>query len=144
MLDNVLTSNQKQVERVLQMILAAGGQKIGFYGLSFKPGTDDLRESPLVELAERLLGKGKKILIFDEKVKYANLIGGNKSYVGEKLPHLASLLIDKYAELKNTDVLLLGHPLKQEKLHTDFSGKTIFDLTGGLRDVDRPKFQTII
>jgi GDP-mannose 6-dehydrogenase len=144
MLDNVLISNQKQIERVLQMILAAGGQKIGFYGLSFKPGTDDLRESPLVELAERLLGKGKEILIFDEKVKYANLIGGNKSYVGEKLPHLASLLVEEYAELKNADVLLLGHPLKQEQLDTDFTDITIFDLTGGLRDVDRIKFQTIV
>ena len=63
--------------------------EIGFHGIAFKPGTDDLRESPLVELAERLLGKGKKLVIFDEKVQIARLIGGNKSYVEQVFPHLA-------------------------------------------------------
>jgi len=131
MLENVIPSNQRQIERALDMILAAKVCKIGFYGISFKPGTDDLRESPLVELAERLLGKGKHLTIYDEKVQIARLMGGNKSYVEQVFPHLASFLTDHLEQLLDCELLLLNHPVSLEIIETwNRIGITIFDLTG--------------
>jgi GDP-mannose 6-dehydrogenase len=109
-LESILPSNTKLVERMLRFILQTGAATIGLYGLAFKPGTDDLRESPYVELAERLLGKGKRIVCFDERVCVARLVGRNKSYVEQKLPHLSELLADTIAPLATCDVVLACHP----------------------------------
>lgn len=131
MLENVIPSNQRQIERALDMILAAKVSKIGFYGISFKPGTDDLRESPLVELAERLLGKGKQLTIYDEKVQIARLIGGNKSYVEQVFPHLANFLTDQLEELLNCEMVLVGHPIDPSTIETwTETGIAVLDLTG--------------
>jgi GDP-mannose 6-dehydrogenase len=131
MLENVILSNQRQIERALDIILATKVSKIGFYGISFKPGTDDLRESPLVELAERLLGKGKQLTIYDEKVQIARLMGGNKSYIEQVFPHLASFLIDQLEGLLNSEIILLGHPISPSIIQNWLTaGISVFDLTG--------------
>ena len=79
MLSNLLASNEAQIRRAVEMITSYGKRKIGIFGLSFKSGTDDLRESPLVELAERLTGKGYELQIFDSNVAHSRLIGANRA-----------------------------------------------------------------
>jgi GDP-mannose 6-dehydrogenase len=92
LLEAVLPSNEQHLRRTLDAIVASGRRRVGLVGLSFKPGTDDLRESPLVELAERLLGKGFELKIYDPIVAYSNLVGANREYVEAHLPHLSRLL----------------------------------------------------
>ena len=131
MLANVLASNSVQIERVLQRILDYGHKRIGFYGLAFKPGTDDLRESPYVELAERLLGKGKQLAIFDEFVQVNRLVGQNKSYIDNALPHLAELMANELDALQHCELIVLNHPSTDERLQAWRSaGIQLLDLTG--------------
>lgn len=109
MLESLLASNQHQIERALTMIQSQPGKKVGLLGLSFKPGTDDLRESPLVELAERLLGKGYDVSIYDRNVSLARLGGANKDYLLNRLPHISGLLTaDLSAAVDGCDVLVIG------------------------------------
>lgn len=145
MLEHVMTSNQKQVERVLQLILSNNSRIIGFYGLTFKPGTDDLRESPLVELAERLLGKGFVLHIQDKFVQVNQLFGKNKAYIEHHLPHLAKLLVKSPDELNECDTILLGHPANDEEINKWLrSGIRVIDLTGGNRFPEAENYQTIV
>jgi GDP-mannose 6-dehydrogenase len=94
MLSNLLASNEAQIRRAVEMITSYGKRKIGIFGLSFKSGTDDLRESPLVELAERLTGKGYELQIFDSNVAHSRLIGANRAFLEERLPHISHVLTD--------------------------------------------------
>ncbi len=94
MLGSLLPSNERQVRRAFDMVQAAGGRRVGLVGLSFKGGTDDLRESPAVELAERLYGKGYDIRIFDHNVCFSRLTGANLAFIQSRFPHLSSLLTD--------------------------------------------------
>ena len=110
LLDAVAESNQTQIDRAFNMIAATGKKNVAMLGLSFKAGTDDLRESPLVEIAERLHGKGFKLKIFDENVRYSALTGANLSYVRAHLPHLADLLVESIDEAsEDADVLVVGN-----------------------------------
>lgn len=109
LLANILISNEVHLRRALDIVIADGRRKVGFFGLSFKSGTDDLRESPLVELAERLIGKGFDIKIHDANVVLSRLIGANRSYVDERLPHIGELLIeDTDAVLDHAEILVVG------------------------------------
>lgn len=145
MLENVIPSNVRQIDRALDLILASGARRIGFHGIAFKPGTDDLRESPLVELAERLLGKGKQVVVYDEKVQVARLVGGNKSYVEQKFPHLAQLLTDRSESLLECDLLLVGHAASDERIKTwTDAGKKVFDLTGKHSQSATPNLVSIV
>jgi GDP-mannose 6-dehydrogenase len=92
MLGGIMASNQAHLGLALHKILATGKRKIGFVGLSFKSGTDDLRESPLVTLAEQLIGKGMQLSIYDPEVHLAQLLGSNKRYIEMHLPHIGQLL----------------------------------------------------
>jgi GDP-mannose 6-dehydrogenase len=92
MLSNILASNQAHLQQALDKVLASGCRKIGFIGLSFKTGTDDLRESPLVMLAEQLIGKGLQLSIYDPEVHLAQLLGANRRYVEQHLPHIGQLV----------------------------------------------------
>ena len=91
-LSSVLASNERQIGRAVTMVEAAGHRRVGLFGLAFKDGTDDLRESPLLALAERLLGRGYELSIYDPHVLAARLQGSNREYVAARIPHLESLL----------------------------------------------------
>ena len=105
----MLLSNETHLRRAVDAVIATGARKIGLFGLSFKAGTDDLRESPLVELAERLLGKGFDLKIYDANVSMSRLIGANKEYIEKSLPHLGDLLTsDANAVLAHADVCVVG------------------------------------
>ena len=98
-LDGTLASNAAHKQRAVSMIVAAGKKRVGVLGLSFKDGTDDLRESPTVELVEQLIGKGYTVRIFDPHVSVTRLTGANKAYIDRELPHIASLLVEDVATL---------------------------------------------
>ncbi|WP_419999343.1 nucleotide sugar dehydrogenase [Streptomyces boninensis] len=108
-LSHVLPSNTEHLQRAVELVERTGKRRAGLFGLSFKPGTDDLRESPLVELAERLFGKGYDLKIYDANVSLSRLLGANREYIETRLPHLAQLLADSVDEvLDHADVCLVG------------------------------------
>lgn len=114
MLEHVNASNQVLIERVFQRILTSGVRRVGLYGLSFKPKTDDLRESPFVNLAEHLIGKGIKIRIFDESIQPEKLTGTNKAYIEKHLPHLVQYLVKSIEEFDGfTELVVVGHKSRQ-------------------------------
>lgn len=109
LLSHVLPANEAHLQRALDLVIGADRRKVGLFGLSFKPGTDDLRESPLVEMAERLLGKGYDLRIYDANVTLSRLMGANRAYVEQRLPHLADLLTDSAQEvLDHAEVCVVG------------------------------------
>jgi GDP-mannose 6-dehydrogenase len=104
------SSNEHQKSLVYDIIEKTGKRKIGFIGLSFKEGTDDLRYSPSVDLAETLIGKGYSITVFDENVHLSKLIGANKAFVNERLPHLSELInCDIEMTINKSDVVIINH-----------------------------------
>lgn len=110
MIGSLLPSNEEQVRRAFELVQAAGNRRIGLVGLAFKSGTDDLRESPAVELAERLFGKGYDIRIYDHDVNFARLTGANLAFIQGRIPHLATLLSDDlHAVASHGDTLVLAH-----------------------------------
>ncbi|MGA9768330.1 MAG: nucleotide sugar dehydrogenase [Blastocatellia bacterium] len=143
MLEGVMPSNNEQVERVFRRIESCRPSEIGFVGLAFKPGTDDLRESPLVTLAERLLGRGHKLSICDADVQAARLVGGNLTYVEQRLPHLSGLLVLSLDDLSRCDVIVMGHPLKEESLLDRWleEGKKVLDLVGRQTRTGHPGYE---
>jgi GDP-mannose 6-dehydrogenase len=109
LLDSILPSNAEHIERAVQSVLETGKRKIGLLGLSFKAGTDDLRESPSVELAKRLLGEGCRIEIWDEKVSLGRLLGSNRQFIESVIPHIGSLLRDDMRTvISEADLVLIG------------------------------------
>ena len=110
----VLQSNTLQIERVAQRIMANGLCKVGMFGLSFKVGTDDLRESPLVRLAEMLIGKGCELRIYDPHFDPSAVIGANKDYIENHIPHVGRLLVSEPDRLLDeVDLVVLGHNSKE-------------------------------
>ncbi|HEY9414369.1 MAG TPA: nucleotide sugar dehydrogenase [Pseudonocardia sp.] len=108
-LDHVLDSNEAHLKRAYELIAGTGKRRIGLFGLSFKPGTDDLRESPLVELAERLLGKGYELRIYDSNVTLSRLVGANREYIEGRLKHLNVVLTDQVDEvMDHAEVCVIG------------------------------------
>jgi GDP-mannose 6-dehydrogenase len=106
----ILESNRMQIESVVKQLSAFKGRSLGFLGLSFKHGTDDLRESPMVSVIEAMLGKGFSISIYDQYVSVARLIGANKEYIEKEIPHLSSLMCGSARELvRNSAVIVVGN-----------------------------------
>jgi GDP-mannose 6-dehydrogenase len=99
LINAIMPSNRSHIDRAVQMVLDLKERNVGVLGLSFKAGTDDLRESPVVELVERLLGKGHEIRIFDRNVNLSRLIGANRAYIYEHLPHIAKLMVEHVDEV---------------------------------------------
>jgi len=109
-LNSIIPSNHLQIERGLRMIMEKKNKKVGILGFSFKAGTDDLRESPMVEVIERLLGKGYEISIYDRNVELASLIGANRDYILNHIPHISKLMVSSVEEiLSNTDTIVIGN-----------------------------------
>src|SRR3954462_4936077 len=110
MINSVLESNHLQVQLAIERIIDTGKKRIGLFGFSFKAGTDDLRESPMVVLAEALLGKGLALKIYDRNVSMAKLVGSNKEYIENQIPHLSSLLCNTIDEvIVGSDVIVIGN-----------------------------------
>jgi GDP-mannose 6-dehydrogenase len=109
-LQAILPSNQLQIQHAIDSVLETGKKRVGLLGFSFKAGTDDLRESPIVILAEALLGKGCALRIYDRNVTLAKLVGANKDYIEQQIPHLSSLLCDTIDEvLDGSEVIVVGN-----------------------------------
>ena len=133
LLNAIMSSNSYQIEKTINMIEKTGMRNIAMLGLSFKAGTDDLRESPVVELAERLLGKGYRLSIYDRNVDFARVNGANKEYIDQRIPHLAALLkLDLKSVVDDAEVVILGNgdDLFETIAHNLPAGKKLIDLVG--------------
>ena len=137
-LEAILPSNELQVKRGYELIKATGKKKIGVLGFSFKAGTDDLRESPLVELIELLIGKGYHVTLYDKNVSLARLHGANRAYIEHSIPHIASLMCNSMEEvLADSDVIVIGNKAPEfaaalERVRPD---QTIIDLVRASKDL---------
>jgi GDP-mannose 6-dehydrogenase len=106
----IMPSNERQIEKGLKMIMEKGTKKVGILGFSFKAGTDDLRESPLVEVVERLLGKGYDVRLYDRNVNIASLVGANRDYILNHIPHISRLMVDSIDKvLAHAETVVIGN-----------------------------------
>jgi GDP-mannose 6-dehydrogenase len=109
LLRSILLSNSQQIDRAFDLIRKIGKKKVGILGLSFKPGTDDLRESPIVDLIEKLIGKGYAVEIYDKEVSLAKIFGANKKYIAQAIPHIACLLNESaQMVVENAELIVIG------------------------------------
>ena len=109
-LTSILASNERQVQRGIDMVMRSPGKRVGVLGFSFKAGTDDLRESPIVTLIEHLIGKGYDLKLYDRNVSLARLTGANKAYIEQHVPHLARLMVDSIDDvLRHADTIVIGN-----------------------------------
>jgi GDP-mannose 6-dehydrogenase len=143
----ILGSNGLQIQHAIEMVVETGRKKVGLLGFSFKAGTDDLRESPIVILAEALLGKGYDLSIYDRNVSLARLVGANKEYINKQIPHLSSLLRDTVDEvIERSEVIVVGNgaPEFTEALKRTRPDQTVIDLfrVKGLSREDVPASYT--
>jgi GDP-mannose 6-dehydrogenase len=133
-LSAILPSNDTHLRHAIDMILATSARSVGILGLSFKNGTDDLRESPLVAMAETLLGKGLNVRIFDPNVNLSRLIGANRRYIEESIPHIGSLMCDTPGPVIDaSDVLVIGlrtPPVLSELVRRCRPEHVVIDLVG--------------
>ena len=132
LIESVQKSNDLCIQRVFEAIMKTKKRKIGMLGLSFKPGTDDLRESQMVKLAEYLIGKGFQLKIYDKNVSMAKIMGANKAYIQKEIPHISSLLRKSLDEVINSsEVIIVGHDTKEFKSAVKHlkNDKILIDLT---------------
>lgn len=133
LLGAILPSNERHLERGLRMITEQNKRKVGILGFSFKPGTDDLRESPMIEVIERLLGKGYELMVYDRNVQIASLVGANRDYVLNHIPHIARIMADSIEKVVEfSELVVIGNGAKEfspwaEKISTN--GKQVVDLS---------------
>ncbi len=117
LIESILPSNNEHIERAIQAILARGKKKVGMLGLSFKSGTDDLRESPQVLLIKRLIGEGYQARIWDENVFMGRLIGSNRQFIEDNIPHIGTLLNNDFAQVVNeSEVIVVSSKIDNDKL----------------------------
>lgn len=139
MLANVLSSNEEHINRLVRSLIATGKRRFGLLGLSFKSGTDDLRESPMVAVSERLIGKGFELGIFDPYVTLAKLTGVNKQYIQHEIPHISSLLSpDLNAVCNGAEVLIVAAKLQEGQSLTLRDDHIVFDLVRAVDATDVP------
>ncbi|MGZ5661683.1 MAG: nucleotide sugar dehydrogenase, partial [Usitatibacter sp.] len=109
-IDAILPSNDEQIERGIRAVIDKGSRKVGILGFSFKAGTDDLRESPMVELVERLIGKGYDLRVYDSNVRMAAIHGANKEYILNHIPHISKLMVNSIDEvLAHAATIVIGN-----------------------------------
>ena len=110
LLNAILPSNQLHVQRAIRMITAKDRRKIGVLGFAFKSGTDDLRESPIVEVIEHLIGKGYELRLYDANVRMASLTGANRDYILNRIPHISRLMVDTITEvIEFAETIVIGN-----------------------------------
>lgn len=113
-LNAIMPSNERQIEKGLKMIMDKGHKKVGILGFSFKAGTDDLRESPIVEVIERLLGKGFDVRLYDKNVNISSLVGANRDFIMNQIPHISRLMEDSIEKvLAHADTVVIGNGAKE-------------------------------
>ncbi len=143
MLNATLETNRRQMELAFNLVRRTEKRRIGVLGLSFKAGTDDLRESPIVLLIETLIGKGYKLSVYDEEVALAKLVGANRRYIEQTIPHISSLMLSSPRDvMERSDVVLISKktPLIQEALTNYVNGRMVIDLVCALDEpAARPK-----
>ncbi len=106
----ILPSNELQVAKGVQLITEKGHKRIGVLGFSFKAGTDDLRESPMIEVIERLIGKGYDLRIYDKNVNLASLVGANRDFILNRIPHISRLMVNRIdAVLDHAQTIVIGN-----------------------------------
>jgi GDP-mannose 6-dehydrogenase len=129
-LSSILPSNNLQVERGFEMITKAGHKRVGILGFSFKEGTDDLRESPMIEIIERLIGKGYDLRVHDKNVRIASLVGANRDFILNHIPHVSKLMADDLdAVLEHGETIVVGNNDPEVR-------EVVFRLKPGQRLVD--------
>lgn len=146
LISSLMRSNEIHVKRAFDLVASFGERRVGMLGLSFKARTDDLRESPLVELAEMLIGKGYELSIFDENVQYARVHGANREYINSKIPHISSLLKPDLDDvIEASDILVVGlHDRNFEKvLNGSRNGRKVVDLVGFMQHSSTEEMQGI-
>lgn len=113
-LNAIMPSNKYQIEKAIRMVTEKGNRKVGVLGFSFKAGTDDLRESPLVEVIESLIGKGYDLKLYDRNVRMASLVGANRDYILNRIPHISRLMVENIdAVLSHADTLVIGNDAEE-------------------------------
>ncbi len=129
-INSIDKTNELQIQRAIKMIYKYGNKKLGFLGLSFKEGTDDLRNSPAVSIIESLIGKGCDISIYDQNINVSLLTGTNKEYIDSKIPHLSSLMVDTAKKVFDlSDVIIINTKEKEFfPLLKEYSDKIIIDM----------------
>jgi GDP-mannose 6-dehydrogenase len=134
LLENVLPANQAHLDRAIQVALDLPGDRIGVFGLAFKENTDDLRESPVVLLLETLIGKGRKVRVYDPHIQLGGIYGSNERYIMNAIPHIGNLLDDKLDGMLTwaDHVIVAQNPSADVKARLEASGKPLIDLVGAL------------
>jgi GDP-mannose 6-dehydrogenase len=134
LLENVLPANNAHLDRAIHLALDLPGERIGVFGLAFKENTDDLRESPVVQLLETLIGKGRKVRVHDPHIQLGEIYGSNQRYIMNAIPHIGNLLDDRLdAMLEWADhVLVAQKPSPEVLARLESSGKPLVDLVGAL------------
>jgi GDP-mannose 6-dehydrogenase len=130
-LNAILPSNARQLQRGIDMVTRLGKRRVGILGVAFKAGTDDLRESPQVDLIEALIGKGYELRIYDRNVNIAGLIGANRNYIHNHIPHISRLMVPKLADVLDfAEVLVIGNASEEFKTVMDRvrPGQIVVDL----------------
>jgi GDP-mannose 6-dehydrogenase len=137
LISSIIPSNEAHIRRAIAMVEQAGARRVGILGLSFKSGTDDVRESPAVPLIETLVGRGYHVAVYDEHVRLNSLVGANKVFLEDELPHIASLLrpsVEEVVAASEVVVVAHGSPEFKNVPHLLSDGQLLIDLSGIARD----------
>lgn len=148
MLTHLLESNENHIARAFEMVQRRGRRRVALFGLAFKPNTDDLRESPLVTLAETMLGKGLELAIYDNSIEIGRLTGSNREFIEREIPHLERIMAKSPEEaLEGAATIIYGHGTERAlaAIIACARGRTIIDLQGvpALRDIDGVDYEGI-
>jgi GDP-mannose 6-dehydrogenase len=132
-----MPSNQRQIEKAIDMIMNKGKRKVGILGFAFKAGTDDLRESPIVDVIEYLIGKGYELKLYDKNVNLASLTGANRDYIFNHIPHISRLMVGDMQEVLDfAEIIVIGNGAEEFKPVPARlrSGQVVVDLVRIVKD----------